>query len=191
MADLSAPFPFLGAARDLIHRAKYQGNRPAALLLGSLMAARLRIDIGEVREALIVPVPLHPTRLRERGFNQAERLARSAGECAGCELRVNVLVRTRGSVSQTTLDVEERRRSVAGAFRVRERLRNRAIILVDDVWTTGATAEACRSALLDAGARGPIRVLVGARTLPRTRAMTAVRTGPGAVRNPPAPDSMD
>jgi ComF family protein len=134
------------------------------------MAERLMIDLRDVRDAVIVPVPLHRTRLRERGFNQAERLARVAAREARCHFRADILVRTRSSVSQTTLDLEERRASVAGAFQVRGRTSDLPIILVDDVWTTGATAEACRGVLREAGSQGPIRVLVAARTLSRSRA---------------------
>lgn len=188
-AALSAPFPFRGAARDLIHRMKYEGNRPAAELLGSLMGARLSVDVGDRPTMLLIPVPLHRTRLRERGFNQAERLADAAARETLLQTDAKILVRVRAGVSQTTLDPEERRTSVAGAFRARRPPADRALILVDDVWTTGATTEACRQALRDAGARGTIRVLVAARTPLRCSRMgtaddyrrEAGRTGPEPI----------
>ena len=132
------------------------------------MAARLvqggAVDPG----ALLVPVPLHPTRMRERGYNQAERLARAVARATGAEVRTDILVRRQAGTSQTRLDREARRASVAGAFAVRGRSLDkpdgRPIIVVDDVWTTGATSASCRRALEDAGWAGPVRVLVGART---------------------------
>lgn len=163
--DLISALPFEGACRDLIHRMKYQGNRAAAGLLARLMAARLETRLTPGSGAVLIPVPLHPVRLRERGFNQAERLARMVGHRVALEVRTDILARTRFSPSLTTLAAEERRLAVAGAFRIRRPPpHDRTLILVDDVWTTGATASACIDLLLQGAPSTPVRVLTAART---------------------------
>ncbi len=144
---------------------KYQGSRAAVDLLGDLMAARLGEYLPEQPRATLIPVPLHPTRMRERGFNQAERLARRVGRRTGIPVRVDLLARRRFTASLTTLDAGERRAAVADAFRLsRPPPVSGLLILVDDVWTTGATALACVDALR-AGAEGvPVWVLTAAIT---------------------------
>jgi ComF family protein len=118
---------------------------------------------------LLVPVPLAAVRMRDRGYNQAALLGGTVGAALGLEIASDTLVRSRAAGSQTTLHPGERRANVAGAFRVSpdaaSRVAARHILLVDDVWTTGATALACADALLDAGARA-ISVVTFARALP-------------------------
>lgn len=154
---------FHGAARTLVHRMKYEGDRPAAETLAGLMAGRLesvgRLDLSTI----LVPVPLHPVRRRERGYNQAERLAAGVGRRLGIEVRPNALSRIRAGPSQTTLDPQARLASVAGAFVGRQAGLDRPVLVVDDVWTTGATGAACQQALRGAGWTGPIQILVAAR----------------------------
>jgi ComF family protein len=115
----------------------------------------------DVPELLLIPVPVHKLRLRSRGFNQAELIARSAQrgieESIGrrVELDVTTLLRVRFAESQVSLNAEERRQQIRGAFEVssRERVKGREILLVDDVLTTGATASECARELRQAGAR--------------------------------------
>jgi ComF family protein len=104
--------------------------------------------------AALVPVPLHPRRLAQRGFNQSELLAAAIGRRIGVSLHARALVRRTDTPPQTGLSAVARRRNVAGAFAVRERgrIHGRTVVLVDDVFTTGATARACASALRQAGA---------------------------------------
>ena len=118
--------------------------------LGALLAERYPFRPN----ALLVPVPLHPARLRARGFNQALLLARALGRRRGLPLAPRLLVRTRATDVQARLPAAERRRNLDGAFAVRApRLcRARSVVRVDDVLTTGATADACARALLAAGA---------------------------------------
>ena len=100
-------------------------------------------------------VPLHPARRRERGYNQAWRLATGLANRLGVPAIEDVLVRVRHTSAQARLDPERRRRNLAGAFQVREpqRYRERKVLIVDDVLTTGATLEACLGTLAGAGAR--------------------------------------
>jgi ComF family protein len=101
-----------------------------------------------------VPVPLHPSRLAERGYNQSSLLARRVARHLGAPFAPLALARARDTPKQATLDREARLANVAGAFRVREptRVYGRAVLLVDDVSTTGATLAACAQALQAAGA---------------------------------------
>ncbi|MGZ3441788.1 MAG: ComF family protein, partial [Polyangia bacterium] len=120
---------------------------------------------------LIAPVPLHPRRLRAREFNQAAELAAAMREAARARnaplgrvaLDARARARTRDTPPQTGLDAAQRRRNVLGAFRVRDpgRVHDRRVLLVDDVMTTGATADACASALKQAGAATVVVLTLG------------------------------
>jgi ComF family protein len=114
----------------------------------------------------LVPVPLHPRRQRQRGFNQSELLAQALGRSAGIDVAADALVRRQDTRSQTGLSAAARRANMKGAFAVRRRARiaDRAVVLVDDVLTTGATASACAQALRASGAR-EVRLLTAARVV--------------------------
>jgi ComF family protein len=120
---------------------------------------------------LIAPVPLHRWRLLSRRFNQSALLAAEVSRQADAAFVPNLLVRARATKSQARLSATERRQNVKGAFRLRRRhtglVKGKSILLVDDVITTGATAEACVQALLRGGAAG-VDVLTLARTLDRS-----------------------
>jgi ComF family protein len=143
------------------------------------MAARMAaLDFpAELTEddPLVIPVPLAATRLRQRGYNQAELLADATARCNGWESRADLLRRARGSGSQTTLHRAERRANVALAFQASsphgDALTGRHVLLVDDVWTTGATALTCADVLLEAGTRA-VSVLTFARALPELAQQT-------------------
>jgi ComF family protein len=123
------------------------------------MAPLLSTDLG----AALVPVPLAPGRLRRRGYNQAERLASALSERAGLRLRGDLLVRVRDTRTQTALAPEARQANVAGAF-MKVGATEARVVLVDDVFTTGATLVAAASTLLEAGAKR-----VGAVTFARAK----------------------
>jgi ComF family protein len=139
----------------MVHLMKYKGKRSIGLRLGSMLAAALRRDPRFGHVDLLVPVPLHRVRLKERGYNQSELLAQALGEMLDKPMRTDLLARTRYTSDQTKLDVYQRRANVAGAFRVKDerQIAGRDVALVDDVLTTGATLEACGETLFAAGAR--------------------------------------
>ena len=142
-------------SRDLVLALKYQGRRDSLDLLARWMASA---GADLLRDAdLIVPVPLHYLRLVRRGFNQSVWLAASLARKSSAELCVDALKRVRATPIQGGLSADGRRRNVQGAFRVRKgreaRIKGKKILLVDDVLTTGATAEACSRALKRTGAQ--------------------------------------
>jgi len=103
----------------------------------------------------IVPVPLHPKREKIRGFNQAQIIAKELAKYKGIELLEKKLIRVKNIPPQTSLEASERKKNVRGAFAVKngESLKGKIILLVDDVYTTGATIKECSLALKKAGAR--------------------------------------
>jgi ComF family protein len=160
-----------GGLRDLIHLLKYEHVRPAANLLGRMLAEVIAQLIKECAEPpVVVAVPLHKRKYHERGFNQAELIAESALKLkpAGLELRLarGALVRTRATSSQTGLNSHQRRENIRGAFAVAkpEVVAGRDVLLVDDVFTTGTTVAECARLLRRAGATR-IWVATVARTL--------------------------
>ena len=144
-----------GVGGDLVHKLKYDGWTRLAEPIGDLMGAlAFPADVVEER-ALLVPVPLAPGRLRERGYNQSDLLAARLGPRWGLGV-VDALARSRGTESQTRLTPAGRLRNVAGAFETivfPGQLAGRHVILVDDVVTTAATLNACAAALHAGGAR--------------------------------------
>jgi ComF family protein len=143
-------------ADQLIRELKYQGNQAHARVLGELLA-RAAGQRGEPLPKLLLPVPLHRARFRERGFNQAMAIARYAGRALGIPYYDNALRRVRETPSQTGLGRSERRENLRHAFVLargdaRERLQRAVhIAIVDDVITTGSTLNELRELLLEAG----------------------------------------
>ena len=140
-----------GAVRKAIHALKYQGVRAVAPTLGQLLVPFLAQE--GLEGDLLVPVPLHPKRERQRGYNQLLLLAQAVGRATGLAVEPRALTRVTSVPSQVSLRAEERRANVAEAFRARpESVAGRRILVIDDVCTTGATLEACALALKEAGA---------------------------------------
>ena len=141
-----------GPLKRAVYQFKYRQKRKLALPLADLMHHYLLEN--PLPAELIVPVPLHVDRLRERGYNQAALLTRELSERSGLPLEEGSLVRIRETAPQVALKADERRKNVRGAFRGQgEKLRDRQVLLIDDVSTTGATLEACAEALREKGAR--------------------------------------
>ena len=159
---------YAGELRELIHLLKYEQVEPAANVLGGMLAEAIgKLNIPE--PVLMVPVPLHSSKRRQRRFNQAELIARAALKHSvvhGAKLETSCLARTRATVSQIGLTRPQRAENIRGAFRVehRERIVGRSILLVDDVLTTGTTASECARVLRKAGAE-KVWVATVARTL--------------------------
>lgn len=136
-----------GSARDAVHRLKYEGWTRAADAMAQAMRALEPLTSG----VSLIPVPLGRRRLRERGYNQSERIAAALGACTTLPVRTDLLQRARETRTQTALTPEARHANVAGAFRAGP-VKGLELVLVDDVFTTGATLAAAGSALAKAGA---------------------------------------
>jgi ComF family protein len=151
---------YTGALRAVIHALKYDGRRSLARRIGSLMRDRGAAVLDGA--ACAVPVPLHASRRRHRGFNQAADLARQLGLPV-----VDALTRVRATATQTDLPAARRHRNVRDAFAVTRHARalaGAAVVLVDDVSTTGATLQACARVLKEAGV-AEVRALTAARVV--------------------------
>lgn len=148
---IRAPFKFDGVVRQAIHELKYNNLRAIAPLLGQWLADYLKANPLPVE--VLVPVPLHRKRLRERGYNQSRLLAGELARLTGLPLVDDCLVRERYTTPQArTPNVDERRNNVAEAFACRDRrLEGKPVLLIDDVATSGATLDACARALKESG----------------------------------------
>ena len=159
--SLRAPFLFEGTIREGVHRLKYRGLRAADEPLSQLLTDYFQK--APVPADVVAPVPLHPGRLRRRGYNQSSLLARRFARNVGLEFREDLLLRVRDSVPQAqTRSAEERRSNVTGAFAAHGVPDGAKVLLIDDVATTGSTLSECAAALKSAGADS-VRALVLAR----------------------------
>lgn len=161
-----------GGLRELIHLLKYQQVRPAAPVLGRMLTEAIAgmNDFWTQQTVAVVPVPLHARKLRQRGFNQSELIAREALKLRTGSGRLSmgagVLERERETQSQTGLTRHQRRENIRGAFVVvrPDQISGREVLLVDDVFTTGTTVSECARVLRRAGA-SKVYVATVARTL--------------------------
>jgi ComF family protein len=149
---IRSPFRFDGVMRQAIHQLKYRNLRTLAALLAQLLSDYL--VTYPVPGDVLVPVPLHRKRLRERGYNQSRLLAKELGKLISLPVVDDCLVRQRHAPPQArTATVEERLSNVADAFACcDQRLKDKQVLLIDDVSTSGATLDACAAALKSAGA---------------------------------------
>lgn len=146
-----APFRYQPPVNFLIRGLKFEGRLSHARLLGELFAAALA-ERTEPLPDCIIPVPLHPRRLRERGFNQALELARAAARRFGIPLLADGLRRVRYTTPQTRLDAQRRQTNPLGAFTVGQWETGARVALIDDVMTTGSTVGECARVLRAGGA---------------------------------------
>ena len=151
LTDVLTPFAYAGVVRTAVQHLKYRGVRSLVPEMARPMAWELAVAVPP--PFTLVPVPLHPTRLRERGFNQAELLSRELARLLDAPLSSGALRRTKDTSLQVdTASRAERLQNVREAFAPTGRLDGETIVLVDDVATTGATLLAAAQALLSAGA---------------------------------------
>lgn len=165
-----AAWLYEGATRAAIHRLKYDGKSALAARLAPVLSHTIRADdtLNSICFDCIAPVPLHKRRERKRGFNQSELLARSLAQ----ELEVpfgNALQRTRATPPQVGLNLKERQSNVRGAFTITPGFTsppNAHVLLVDDVFTTGATLRECATVLKKAGAKSVCAVTIARQSAP-------------------------
>ncbi|MBM3411842.1 MAG: ComF family protein [Bacteroidetes bacterium] len=138
----------------LLHELKYRGNQALGIQLGSLLGAALKNN-GRFQVDVLVPVPLHPSKERSRGFNQATLICQGIAAVTGLPVCTNLLRRNAERSTQTKKDRTERWKNMQEVFEAlpAPQLKYKNILLVDDVITTGATLEACGQALLQEGDR--------------------------------------
>lgn len=149
---IRSPFRFDGIIRQAIHELKYRNLRAISGFLAEFLFSYLQIT--SVPGEILVPVPLYPKRLRQRGYNQSSLIAEQLGRLAALPVAEDCLLRLKDGTPQArTATVGDRQRNVAGAFVCRDqRLNGIQVMLIDDVCTSGATLEACAVALKEAGA---------------------------------------
>ena len=143
-----------GSLQEAIHRWKYEGKTYLNPFFGKWMTGGLSRHWDADLFDLLIPVPLHKQRLRERGFNQALLLVKELSHRTGIPYLKRVLQKRRPTIPQANLSGKEREKEVKGAFLVvgREKVEGKSILLVDDVYTTGATVRECSKVLMAAGA---------------------------------------
>lgn len=140
--------------KELIHRFKYGKKIPLGKRLAQRLGETTNGDFNFLKSDFLIPVPLHKSRHRERGFNQSEIIAEEISKATGVLVLKNVLKRKKNTKDQTNLSPQQREENVRGAFTVTQpdRINGKNIILVDDVITTGATLSECARMLKQAGA---------------------------------------
>jgi ComF family protein len=163
-----APWAYAEPLATLVRDLKFAGAIPAGRVLGQLLGEARQAQGAAAPDLQILPVPLHPLRLAERGYNQAELLARQAGRVLARPVRTGLLQRLRHTAAQSGLGATDRAANLEQAFAAElGRWRGCPVAVVDDVLTTGSTLRAVVKALKADGA-GPVEVWTVARTLPGT-----------------------
>jgi len=144
MQDALWEFDKGGYLQDVLHHLKYNGLEKLGRALGRQLGGKLRHNywMAPLEDSLLLPVPLHSSRQRKRGYNQASLIAGGVAEVTGAEtVGSNAVIRIRNTATQTGLNARVRRKNIGGAFHLvqSEQFRNRPVIIIDDVITTGAT----------------------------------------------------
>jgi ComF family protein len=164
--DLVWPvFLFDDLFQRIVHALKYQGNISLGRELGRRMAAHLPTEFHKPLPACLTPIPLHPIKYRERGYNQAEAIAQGVSEILAVPVETRLLKRIKHTATQTQLNAEERKENMLAAFAVNDKNHVSAmgsIVLVDDVFTTGATIGSAAKVLREAGWRHIIALTAAA-----------------------------
>jgi ComF family protein len=147
--------PFREPLKEIIHQLKYRSHPSLARPLARRLAELYQLHFAHIRAELVIAVPLHRSRERERGFNQAFELARHFAGLVGVPVERGCLLRVRPTKVQAGLSRRERRLNLKGAFEVKRvaGIKGRNVVLVDDVFTTGATLNECARILKQGGAQ--------------------------------------
>jgi ComF family protein len=145
---------YQGSLQEAIHQWKYQGKTTLTSFFGEWMTERIHLYWDPGLFDLLIPVPLYPQRLRQRGFNQVLLLVKELSRRTGIPYGKKVLQKRKATIPQVNLSGAEREKEVRGSFHTTEKetLKGKSILLVDDVYTTGATVNECSKVLLAAGA---------------------------------------
>jgi len=154
-SNVSSLWQFCPEAQTIIHYLKYKTFGNLAKRIGKTMAEKLAENQLHIQNTILIQIPLHKTRIRERGYNQSSLLCKTIASETGVKFENNVLKRIRYTASQTKLSAKQRQKNVAKAFSVshQEKIINKKVILVDDVITTGATMNGCARVLVKNGAK--------------------------------------
>jgi ComF family protein len=146
--------PYTGTLREMILNWKFNGHLEFSSVFGEILSGLHEIIPTKDLPDILVPVPLHNARLRSRGFNQSLILAEKLSKSISVPSKKQALKRVRKTIPQSTLSGTERRKNLSGAFTAdKTQVFGKSIMLVDDVMTTGSTAQECSRALLEAGAK--------------------------------------
>ena len=154
-----AGWDFGDELRTAIHSLKYEERARIGSFLGKVLGERLHLKTIQELDYLI-PVPLHPIKFRDRGFNQAEWIAIGVGKAIQKPVQTGLMKRMKYTISQTTLNREERLNNMKQAFRITKDVTDKKIGIVDDVLTTGSTISSMASVLKDAGAKTIVALTV-------------------------------
>lgn len=149
-------FRYAGSVPDSLYRLKYGGRRENAAYFGGLMGRKFGAEFARIGIEALIPVPVHPARLKKRGYNQAELLARGLAKETGIPMIPDLLLRTGKTLPQKELTPEERKKNLRKAFSKNPAWTGQVpgiVLLTDDIYTTGATIEACTEILLESGVR--------------------------------------
>ena len=147
-----SPYLYQAPVTNLIHQLKYQHQLHSLRLLGKLMSDYLQ-DQMQTMPDILIPVPLHRKRLKERGFNQASELALRIKNAMGIPVDNHLITRKKHTEAQTGLKPRQRKSNLAGAFKINKKFIPQSILIVDDVMTTGATAAELAKCLKRGGAK--------------------------------------
>jgi len=143
-----------GSLQTLLHELKYKRRFRVGNLLGKLMFEKVSNDITEWNIDFIIPMPLHRLKKAERGYNQADHIAKSFGKLLGVPVKTKIAKRIKFTQSQTKLNIAERKENMKGAFKItnEEKVKDKSILILDDVITTGATVSELGRVLKEKGA---------------------------------------
>ena len=149
-----AAFTYTRELKESIYRFKYSNRREYAEFYGNMILKLKGHIIRSWQPDVIIPVPLHPARYRKRGFNQAELIAERLGKGLGVPVNSKILIRTVNTAPQKTLNDKERARNTKNAFQLTDNIvKYRKVLLVDDIYTTGATLDSCAEVLMQSGVK--------------------------------------